>query len=331
MKKRLRKSVLAVLLAILAALPAGPIGMPEELLGDVNIDNRVNIVDVTTLIQYLLNDSAPESALWLLDITGDGYFNISDVTALIDYLLTDEWKWPSPTPPLPENGWVFTVNGVSFAMIYVEPGTFTMGNDDVYGHNCRPAHQVTLTKGYWLGETEVTADLWYAVMGDSAEIATRGLQAAMFMNWYDIKHFIQKLNELTGMSFHLPSEAQWEFAARGGNLSQGYKYAGSDDINEVAWYEDNYKPHYAYVKTKAPNELGLYDMSGNAWEMVQDEFYNYSADPQIDPLYYYPQFPDNSHPTVRGGSYILDAGYCSVVARNGLDDWSKLAGIRLAL
>ena len=318
---------MAVMLAVLAALPASSIGMPEELLGDVNIDNRVNIVDVTTLIQYLLNDSAPDSALWLLDITGDGYFNISDVTALIDYLLTDEWKWPSPTPPMPENGWVFTVNGVSFAMIHVEGGTFMMGSN-VLSENATPVHQVTLSS-YWLGETEVTADLWYAVMGDySMYVTSSGFQPAMKMSWDDCQVFIQKLNEITGMSFHLPSEAQWEFAARGGNLSQGYKYAGSDDINEVAWYGDNSNYLLKYVRTKAPNELGLYDMTGSVWEICQDHYRAYENGPLIDPVYYW---DPPGKIAVRGGSYVFSAEYCTVSYRHVFRHGETGGGMRLAL
>ena len=328
MMNTLYKNVLTVFIVILMALPARP--FTDDCRGDVNQDNLVNITDVTTMIQYLLNDNAPESVLWLVDITGDGYFNISDVTALIDYLLTDDWKWPEPAPPLPENAQVFTVNGVPFAMIYVEEGTFMMGNNSY--EDTRPVHQVTLSS-YWIGETEVTADLWFAVMGEfTPYIRSRGLQPAAYLSWDNCQSFIQKLNELTGMSFRLPTEAQWEFAARGGNLSKGYQYSGSDDVNAVAWYQgtSHPSPWWPYVKTKAPNELGLYDMSGSLWEWCQDCYYQryLSADPVTDPLNYY---EPPGYLVVRGGSTDSGALDCRVDTRSYFYHGDTSGGLRLAL
>ena len=331
MKKRLFKRGLLCLAAALAVLLATSMEMSEHCRGDVNCDSKVNVNDVTSMIKYLLTDNYPQTAIWLYDINGDGFFNISDVTALIDYLLTDEWKWSEPVPPLPDNADVFTVNGVSFAMIHVEGGTFMMGNNEEL--NSRPVHQVTLSS-YWIGETEVTSELWYAVMGGySMYITTRGLQPVAYLNWDNCQEFITRLNELTGMEFHLPTEAQWEFAARGGNLSHGYKYAGSDDINDVGWYNGNTplgSSWHPYIKTKLPNELGLYDMSGGIAEFCLDGWsatYE-SPDPATDPLFYW-------EPVIlvvrRGGNNSSSDDMCTVTRRDFCEHGDNFAGLRLAL
>ena len=166
---------------------------------------------------------------------------ISDVTTLIDYLLAGTW---GDEPGNPGGGnETYTVNGVSFKMVGVEGGTFTMGataeqGSDAYS-NEKPAHEVTLSS-FSIGETEVTQALWQAVMGSNPSYFTGDLNRPVErVSWNDCQTFITKLNEMTGKTFRLPTEAEWEYAARGGNLSQGYKYAGSNDVNEVAWYWDN--------------------------------------------------------------------------------------------
>ena len=167
---------------------------------------------------------------------------------------------------------------VTFRMKLVQAGTFQMGSISNLD-NEQPVHQVTLTKDYYMGETEVTQALWYAVMGQkptsdgSQWTSTYGLgdsNPAYYVSWNDCQAFITKLNALTGATFRLPTEAEWEFAAKGGNKRQGYNYAGSDAIDDVAWYSDNSSNMTHEVATKAPNELGLYDMSGNVWEWCQD-------------------------------------------------------------
>lgn len=184
-----------------------------------------------------------------------------------------------------------TVNGAAFNMNLVEAGIFTMGSDNTgVQFSESPAHEVTLTRDYLMGETEVTEDLWAAVMGG------RGSGSSLpktSVTWQDAHDFINRLNQLAhdqgaiadDRNFHLPTEAQWEFAAKGGNASQGYLYSGSDDVDEVAVTRENSGSDApTYVKTKKPNELGLYDMSGNAYEWVEDRGGSYSADPQTDPV-----------------------------------------------
>ena len=180
----------------------------------------------------------------------------------------------------------FTVNGVSFKMIIVEGGTFIMGTtDDVTNaeDDEKPVHSVTLSS-FSIGETEVTQELWTAVMGSNPSYYADNWQYPVEeVSWYDCQSFISKLNELTGRQFRLPTEAEWEYAARGGNMSQGYQYAGSNNYFNVMWCAYNIIHATEQVATKSPNELGIYDMSGNVWEWCQDRYGSYGSEAQTDP------------------------------------------------
>lgn len=227
----------------------------------------------------------------------------------------------------------FTVNGVSFTMVYVHGGTFTMGATSEQGSDAesdeKPAHSVTLSN-YYIGETEVTQGLWKLVMGSNPSHFTGDNQRPVEnVSWEDCQSFINKLNSLTGQRFHLPTEAQWENAARGGNKSRGYKYSGSNNLDNVAWYDDyNYRPHNP-VKTKSPNELGLYDMSGNVWEWCEDWYGSYSSESQTNPI----GSSYGSSRMIRGGCKNLSARYCRVSCRNNRipDGRFDNIGLRLAL
>ena len=171
-------------------------------------------------------------------------------------------------------------------MVFVAGGTFQMGatseqHDDAFEDE-RPVHQVTLDN-FYICKYEVTQALWKEVMGSNPSYWKGDNLPVENVSWNDCQDFIRKLNALTGKSFRLPTEAEWEFAARGGNNSRGYKYAGSDNIGDVAWYEDNSGEKTHAVGTKLPNELGLYDMSGNVWEWCQDWYGGYSNIPQNNP------------------------------------------------
>lgn len=169
----------------------------------------------------------------------------------------------------------YEINGVKFKMIAVEGGSFMMGATPGQGENARanekPAHKVTVDD-FLIGETEVTQELWFAVMGNnpSKNKNNEGNYPVENISWNDVQIFLNKLNEITGHQFRLPFEAEWEYAARGGKKSTDKKYAGSDNIDEVAWYADNAEKKTHPVATKKANELGIYDMSGNVFEMVQD-------------------------------------------------------------
>ena len=265
------------------------------------------------------------------DVNGDGIVNISDVTSLIDYLLNGT----APITPT-GNTKTYTVNGVTFTMVNVEGGTFTMGATPEQGDDAtnfeKPAHQVTLSS-FSIGQTEVTQALWLAVMGTNPSEFTGNLQNPVEMvSWDDCQEFITRLNMLTGKSFRLPTEAEWEYAARGGNKSQGNKYAGSSNIDEVCWYTDNSDATTHAVAIKSPNELELYDMSGNVYERCQDwyyEDYSYISGEQINPT-----GPDSGTLRVmRGGSYMIDANRCRVSRRGYITPTLKrnYIGLRLAL
>lgn len=186
-------------------------------------------------------------------------------------------------------------------MVHVEGGTFMMGsnmeednecsiNDDYPFPGQKPVHQVTLSP-FSIGRYQVTQEEWLAVMGSSLSEFKNGRMPVKRVSWGDCQDFIKKLNKLTGMSFRLPTEAEWEFAARGGNDSHGYKYSGSDCLDDVAWYSHNCIDDEAespedgthVVGKKSPNELGLYDMSGNVLEWCLDWYGEYSNEAQVNP------------------------------------------------
>ena len=244
----------------------------------------------------------------------------------------------------------FTVNGVSFTMIKVEGGTFSMGATSKQGRDAasdeKPVHSVTLSD-YYIGETEVTQELWEAVMGSNPSDFKGSQKPVECVSWYDCKEFIEKLNQLTGKNFRLPTEAEWEYAARGGNKSKGYKYSGSNTIDDVAWcYENsgdsgldgsiwdddkleqnNCRTHN--VKTKSPNELGIYDMSGNVNEWCEDWYGDYSNGSQTNPV----GPSTGSYRVRRGGTWLIYARSCGVSLRGYDDPDSRFTvlGLRLCL
>ena len=242
-------------------------------------------------------------------------------------------------PETPGTNQTFNVNGVSFTMIAVEGGTFQMGaqctdssgdnyDSDAYSYES-PVHSVTLSS-YYIGETEVTQELWQAVMGSNPSYYSGYPQRPVeSVSWNDCQEFITKLNQLTGKNFRLPTEAEWEYAARGGNKSMCYKYSGSNTIENIAWYWDNSSSGTQIVKTKQANELGIYDMSGNVWEWCQDWYGDYSSGSQTNPT----GPASGSNRVLRGGSCGGYAGCCRVSYR--YDDYpgngASNFGFRLVL
>ena len=222
---------------------------------------------------------------------------------------------------------VYTINGVLFKMIAVKGGTFQLGSDDWYD-NEKPVHQVTLSD-YYIGETEVTQELWSAVMGSNPSDFTGNMQRPVEkVSWNDCQTFISKLNRLTGETFRLPTEAQWEYAARGGYKSKGYTYSGSNEIDEVAWYGLDPSSSTTHpVKTKAPNELGIYDMTGNVYEWCSDWYGSYSSAAQTDPT----GPSTGSNRVYRGGCWLNFATYCRVAERSFIGPAYSFNGLGLRL
>ncbi|MBQ9295184.1 MAG: formylglycine-generating enzyme family protein [Bacteroidaceae bacterium] len=228
--------------------------------------------------------------------------------------------------PQPGGAQTYTVNGVSFKMTPVAGGTFQMGSTTGDSDE-EPVHQVTLSN-FSIGETEVTQELWQAVMVTNPSNFKGNKLPVERVSWNDCQTFITKLNQLTGKTFRLPTEAEWEYAARGGNKSNGYTYSGSNTIGDVAWYTSNSSSTTHAVATKAPNELGIYDMSGNVEEWCQDWYGSYSSGSQTNPT----GPTTGSYRVIRGGSWSSYAAFCRVAYRDSYapSDTSNNLGLRLA-
>ena len=248
-------------------------------------------------------------------------YGINGVESKVTYVLT-------LLMPNVQNGNEMTlnVNGVSFNMIRVEGGTFEMGERD---NEYSKSHQVTLSD-YYIGETEVTQELWYTVMGKNPS-AFKGLNYPVeSVSWNDCQKFISRLNDKTGCNFRLPTEAEWEFAARGGVKSKSLKYSGSSTAENVAWFKENSEGNIHPVKTMQANELGVYDMSGNVWEWCQDWYSpHYESEAQSNPF-----GPQKGVSRVfRGGSIDCGVDDCRPTVRGNFAPKYQFedVGLRLAL
>ncbi len=226
----------------------------------------------------------------------------------------------------------FQVKGISFNMILVEGGTFAMGASPEQGKYAdateKPLHKVTLSD-YYIGETEVTQELWNAVMGTNpSKYKGEGFPVES-VSWITCQTFLKRLCTMTGKNFRLPTEAEWEFAARGGRATKNYMYSGSNDWVDVA-IRDKYAVSKTYkVASTKPNELGIYDMSGNVSEWCEDWYGSYSSGAQVSPKG--PQSGDSR--IYRGGSASMPETFYRVSARDGgmPDKWFYTVGLRLVM
>jgi len=217
-------------------------------------------------------------------------------------------------------------------MVYVEGGTFTMGATSEQGSDPdgdeKPAHRVTVSS-FSIGKYEVTQEEWKAVMGSNPSVFKGAKRPVENVSWNDCLLFISKLNSMTGKRFRMLTEAEWEFAARGGNKSKGYKYAGSHTLDDVAWYDSNSSRSTHDVGLLAPNELGLYDMSGNVSEWCSDWKGLYGSESQTNPS----GPASGSYRVDRGGCWLSDAGLCRVSFRSNFTPGlgGRILGLRIAL
>ena len=242
-----------------------------------------------------------------------------------------EGKTTTVSPTLTKGGGNASIGNIE--MVFVKGGTFTMGATAEQGSDAesdeKPTHSVTVSD-FYIGKYEVTQAQWKAVMGSNPSYSKGDNLPVEWVSWNDIQEFITKLNAQTGKKFRLPTEAEWEYAARGGNKSKGYKYSGSNSISDVAWYGDNSSSKIHPVGQKSPNELGIYDMSGNVWEWCQDWYSSsaYSSSSQTNPT----GPSSGSSRVLRGGSWNYSAGSCRVSLRyyNTPDYRDFNRGFRLA-
>lgn len=223
-------------------------------------------------------------------------------------------------------------DGINIEMIKVEAGTFMMGATKEVKEPYKielPAHEVLLTEDYYIGKYEVTQALWNVVMDSKYSTNDGDLLPKNYVSWNDCQEFIEKLNKITGLKFRLPTEAEWEYAARGGKKSKRYLYSGSNNVLDVAWYDGNSSNKRHPVGTKQANELGIFDMGGNVSEWCQDLWGQYQNDSQINPL---GSSAGTKH-VLRGGNYFFDIRICYLSYRMFAESNYKdpFNGFRLAL
>lgn len=240
---------------------------------------------------------------------------------------------------VPEGSQTVSVGDNELMMVRIEPGSFVMGGTaeqtDCDYYSEKPEHKVVITKPYYISQTEVTQELWEYVMGENPSLYQSHDEEeknlpVLNVSWYDCQKFIKKLNEKTGKKFRLPTEAEWEYAARGAGKGFSLPYAGSKYVDRVACMATNSDGRPHPVALYGANEVGIYDMSGNVWEWVADNFQPYKAGELKDPLV---NVNDTLMHSVRGGSFTDRQSKCRTSARDG--NWPDYKqtnlGLRLAM
>ena len=248
--------------------------------------------------------------------------NSESTKSSLNSISTSQVQTPSASLP---SGRVITIpvkNGVSIEMVRVKSGSFDMGN--VFDE---PIHRVTLTNDYYLGKYEVTQALWKTVMGNNPSFFKEDNNPVEQVSWDDCQIFIEKLNALTGFHFRLPTEAEWEYAESGGRKSRGYRYSGSNTLGDVAWHNGNSGSKTHTVGTKQPNELGIYDMTGNVAEWCQDVYGPYASGSLKNPM----GAKEGKKRVVRGGDYSESFNFRQPRLGVSSESKSRYCGFRLAI
>ena len=331
----------------IAATPAQQrydIPTPKPIIGSLNVLSTPNMADV-----YVDDKLVGQTPLMLDLIVGKhevkvskGNLGIEPQTVTIAEGKTQDLNLALVEVKPKNQDYVETAKGLNMKMIFVEGGTFKMGATSEQGSDAdsdeKPVHSVTIDS-YYIAETEVTQAQWYAVMGTTiyqqrdkanSSWSMYGVgdnNPMYYVSWEEAQEFCRRLSQLTGKRYALPTEAQWEYAARGGNKSKGYKYSGSNAIGNVAWYDNNSSSKTHSVKQKSPNELGLYDMSGNVWEWCNDWYGSYSSSSQTNPT----GPSSGSDRVIRGGSWDYFAGFCRVSDRDSLDPSGRFGDLGFRL
>ena len=319
----------------IAATPAQQrydIPTPKPIIGSINVLSTPNMADV-----YVDDKLVGQTPLMLDLIIGKhkvkvvkGNLGIAPQTITIAEGKTQDLNLTLVEVKPKSQDYVETVKGLNMKMVFVEGGTFQMGatseQGSDYDRDEKPVHSVTLDS-YYIAETEVTQAQWRAVMGTNPSYFTGDDRPVEQVSWDDAQEFCRRLSQLTGKKYALPTEAQWEYAARGGNKSKGYKYSGSYSIDGVAWYDNNSSNTTHSVKQKQPNELGLYDMSGNVYEWCSDWYGSYSSSSQTNPT----GPSSGSFRVFRGGSWDYCARSCRVSYRFNINPSYRINGIGFRL
>lgn len=223
-------------------------------------------------------------------------------------------------------------NILDIPMVAVEGGDFQMGGMETFGEYCYPDewpdHKVTLDN-FYIGQYEVTQELWTFVMGYNPSYFVGDSLPVDNISWVDAKSFIYQLNKMTGKSYRLPTEAEWEYAAKGGVWSKGYNYPGSDNLSDVAWYDGNSYRKTHEVGTKAPNELNIFDMAGNVYEWCEDRYAYYKGQNVTNPRG--PEY--GAKRVMRGGSWRSEMRNCRSTYRSSEENEARIlnCGLRLAM
>ena len=237
------------------------------------------------------------------------------------------------TLPAPSS---YRVNKVSFNMVRVEKGGFWMGAQHVdtaefnYDRMSQtdelPVHYVTMREDYYIGQTEVTQKLWKEVMGYNPSRYKCTKRPVTNVNYYEVQEFLHRLDSITGMQFRLPTEEEWEYAARGGKYAKGFIFSGSNEVDRVAWHNGNARKTKK-VKKRSANELGIYDMSGNVWEWCDSKYHFYDSERNAT------LGKDGQMFCIRGGGWQLPKSSCRVSWRGKRlpDLKNSFGGFRLCL